>query len=409
MSLFVVITLYFCSWALAFPDIPTSIRTREEQPNTFRPICPKVFVIGMFTDEGEAWYGIPEFNVLANNITVPGISPLFPQVHCTSDDDVCQVTTGEGEINAAITISSIAYSSLFDLRHTYFLIAGVAGVNPKVSTIGAVTFARYAIQVSLQYEIDAREKPQDWNTGYFPQGSSLPTDYPSELYGTEVFEVNQQLQEIAISFAQTATLNDTADARSYRALYASTQSFAPGAQGPTIMACDTATSDAYFTGGLLGDAFENTTSLFTNGSGVYCTTQQEDNATLEALLRAAATGLVDFSRIIIMRTASDFDRPYANQSILNNLLDEFQGFGPSIENIYLAGVKVIEGILHGWLNRFEAGIKANNYVGDIFGTLGGTPDFGPGSIFVDGKAKVQKRGLRDKKRLRRRQTLSSDS
>ncbi|TVY20828.1 Purine nucleoside permease [Lachnellula arida] len=373
MSLSVAITLLcFCSMALAFPDTPGSVQTREEQANSSRPISPKVFVISMFTDEGEAWYGIPEFNVLANNITVPGISPLFPQVHCTSNNDVCQVTTGE------------------------------AGVNPKVSTIGAVTFARYAIQVALQYEIDAREMPQGWNTGYFPQGSSSPTDYPSELYGTEVFEVNEQLQQIAISFARTATLNDTADARSYRALYASTQSFAAGAQPPTIVACDTATSDVYFTGGLLGDAFENTTFLFTNGSGIYCTTQQEDNATLEALLRAATTGLVDFSRIIIMRTASDFDRPYANQTILNNLLDESQGFEPSIANIYLAGVKVIEGILHGWGNRFEAGIKATNYVGDIFGTLGGEPDFGPGSIFVDSKAKAQKRGLRHKKGLRRR-------
>lgn len=40
------------------------------------------------------------------------------------------------EINAASTISSIAHSSLFDLKQTYFLIAGVAGVNPKISTIG---------------------------------------------------------------------------------------------------------------------------------------------------------------------------------------------------------------------------------------------------------------------------------
>lgn len=32
----------------------------------------------MFSDEGKAWYGIPEFDVLAQNITVPGMSPLFP-------------------------------------------------------------------------------------------------------------------------------------------------------------------------------------------------------------------------------------------------------------------------------------------------------------------------------------------
>lgn len=37
---------------------------------------------------------------------------------------------------------------------------------------------------------------------------------------------------------------------------------------------------------------------------------QEDNATLEALLRAAIYKLVDFARVIVMRTASDFDRPY---------------------------------------------------------------------------------------------------
>ncbi|KAF4625684.1 hypothetical protein G7Y89_g12482 [Cudoniella acicularis] len=350
-----------------------------------------------FTQEAEAWYGIPEFDVLAQNITVPGISPLFPQAHCTANDEICQVTTGEGEINAATTISAIAYSSLFDLGQTYFLIAGIAGVSPKVATIGSVTFARYAVAVALQYEIDAREKPLDWNTGYFPQGSSSPTEYPTELYGTEVFEVNEPLRQIAISFAQTASLNDTADAMSYRALYASTVAYTLGSQAPSVVACDTATSDVYFTGALLADAFENTTSLFTNGSGIYCTTQQEDNATLEALLRAATNNLVDFSRIIIMRTASDFDRPYANQTILDNLLVENQGYVPSIENIYFAGIKVVEGILNEWKSKFAAGIKATNYVGDIFGTLGGQPDFGPGSIFVDGPSTFQKRGLKERR------------
>jgi purine nucleoside permease len=265
-----------------------------------------------------------------------------------------------------------------------------------------VTFARYAVSVALQYEIDAREKPSDFNTGYFPQGTSSPTEYPPELYGTEVFEVNEPLRQLAISFAQSATLNDTDDAKSYRALYASTAEYSLGGQPPSVVACDTATSDVYSTGALLGDAFANTTSLFTNGSGIYCTTQQEDNATLEALMRAALAKLVDFSRIIIMRTASDFDRPHSNQTILDNLLDEFQGYEPSIQNIYLAGIKVVEGILDGWSSSFEAGITATNYVGDIFGTLGGQPNFGPGSIFADGSATIQKRGAKRKRSMRKR-------
>ena len=262
-----------------------------------------------------------------------------------------------------------------------------------------MTFARYAVSVALQYEIDAREKPSNFSTGYFPQGSSSPTQYPGELYGTEVFEVNEPLRQLAVSFAKTATLNDSAAAVAYRANYASTPAYQAGSQPPGVIACDTATSDNYFTGPLLADAFANTTSLFTNGSAIYCSTEQEDTATLEALLRGAASKSLDFSRVIVMRTASDFDRPYAGQSILDNLINGFQGFEPSIQNIYLAGVKVVEGILGGWNTTFAKGVKATNYVGDVFGTLGGAPDFGPGSIFGGQPIPLRKRGLRDRVRM----------
>lgn len=148
---------------------------------------------------------------------------------------------------------------------------------------------------------------------YVPQGSTDPTEYPQSIYGTEVFEVNDNLRQTAIGFAKTAVLNDSTDAMAYRAHYASTSAYEAGSQGPSVVGCDTATSDVYFSGALLGEAFENTTKLFTNGSGVYCSTAQEDTATLEALLRGAIANLTDFSRIIVMRTASDFDRPYAGE------------------------------------------------------------------------------------------------
>ena len=49
----------------------------------------------MFDPEADIWYGIPEFDLLALNITVPGFSPLFPDAHCTADGDICQLVTGE--------------------------------------------------------------------------------------------------------------------------------------------------------------------------------------------------------------------------------------------------------------------------------------------------------------------------
>ncbi|KAE8356107.1 purine nucleoside permease-domain-containing protein [Aspergillus coremiiformis] len=341
-------------------------------------VAPKVFIVSMFEPEAAAWWGIPEFDLLAHNITIPGASPIFPDVHCTVDYDVCQLITGEGEINAAITVSSIALSPFFDLTHTYFLIAGIAGINPKVGTISSVTFARYAVQVALQYEIDMRELPNNFSTGYFSQGSYGPGQYPSSIYGTEVFEVNAELRTLAVSFAQKANLSDTAVAQKYRSQY-TMDGYEAATQAPSILECDVATSDVYYSGVLLSETFSNTTAVLTNGTGVYCTTAQEDNATLQALLRTSARNRTDFSRIIVMRTASDFDQPHPDESAYQNLRYADAGsFEPAIQNLYLAGIQVINGILDGWNATFAAGVTPSNYIGDIFGTLGGTPDFGPG-------------------------------
>jgi len=343
-------------------------------------IDPKVFIIDAFPPEADAWYGIPEFDLLAHNITVPGFSPLYPDAHCSSDLSICQLVTGEAEINAASTVTALILSPVFDLRRTYFLIAGIAGVNPKLATLGSVAFARYEVQVALQYEFDPREIPDNFSTGYIPQGGVVPDEYPQSIYGTEVFELNDALRQRAMSFARAAALNDSATAAAYRALYAAAPGdlYAAGTGPPGVVACDGATSDVYFSGAYLGDAFANYTRLVTNGSGAYCMTLQEDSGTLEALLRGAYANRTDFARIIAMRAASDMDRPPPGVSAYQNQLYAAPGgFAPPLRNIYLAGVKVVQGIVAGWNATFEAGVNATNYYGDIFGTLGGTPDFGP--------------------------------
>lgn len=276
------------------------------------------------------------------------------------------------------------------------MVAGIAGINPEVATLASVTFARYAVQVALQYEFDAREIPENYSTGYIPLGSFAPDQYPAVIYGTEVFEVNENLRKLAIGFAKKAKLNDSSDAIAYRAHYAKDKAYAAGAKPPSVVACDSATSDVYYSGALLSEAFGNFTKLITNGTGNYCATAQEDNATLEAMVRAAKAKLVDFGRIILMRTASDFDRPYPGESPEYNLFYATQGgFEPSLANIYLAGVQVVEGIIKEWDTTFKKGVKATNYIGDIFDTLKSpvTPDFGPYTVSDNPVTSKVKRGL----------------
>ena len=220
--------------------------------------------------------------------------------------------------------------------------------------------------------------PTNFTTGYIPLGAHSPQQYPTSIYGTEVIEFNKNLQHWAATQAKKAKLADSAAAKAYRANYGVSSAYAAGAAPPAVYECDVATSDQYYSGDTLSEAMGNFTTLVTNGTGVYCTTAQEDNATGEALLRAALHKLVDFNRIIVMRTASDFDRPWPGEAATTNLWWAEQGaFEPSLKNIYNGGIEVVKGILSGWNSTFAAGMNATNYIGDIFGTLGGTPDFGP--------------------------------
>jgi purine nucleoside permease len=183
------------------------------------------------------------------------------------------VTTGEAEINAASTISALYLSPIFNLTQTYFLVAGIAGVNPYQGTTGTAAFARYAIQVALQYEIDAREIPSNWTTGYFPLGTLAPLQYPKNIYGTEVFELNVNLRNRALALASSVALNDSATAIAYRANY----DYAPANETPKAIAGDSVCSDVYYSGHLLSEAFGNFTQLSTNGSGVYVMTAQVEH------------------------------------------------------------------------------------------------------------------------------------
>ncbi|KAF2128656.1 purine nucleoside permease [Dothidotthia symphoricarpi CBS 119687] len=360
-----------------------SVTLRARNYNLTTPSCPlkpKVLIISLFQPEAEVWWNIPEFDILAQNISIPGLSPRFPEAHCTADGEICQVVTGEGEINAATTIQSLTLYAGFDLTETYFLSAGIAGVNPNIATLGSVTYARFAIQVAQQYEFDIRDIGDNFTTGYIPYGTTAPAPamYPQNVYGTEVFELNVALRDRAVMLSSKAKLNDSDTAIAYRATYEQKAAREP----PVVIGCDVATSDNYFSGPILTEAANNFTLLMTNGTGVYCTTAQEDNATLEALMRAAQAKKVDYNRIMIMRTASNFERPHPGESAYQHLIFSVSGgFLPSVANIYIAGIEVVTDITTNWDTIYAKGIEPTNYVGDIFGTLGGTPDFGPYPFF----------------------------
>jgi purine nucleoside permease len=181
-----------------------------------------------------------------------------------------------------------------------------------------------------------------------------------------------------LGLVKDVVLADSDAASDYRKRFADSPNdvFRQATLKPSVIDADVASSNVFFHGHLLAEAFEEAFRLFTNGHGTYSMTNQEDNATSGALLRSALQKKIDFSRIIIMRAGSNFDRSISDTKMpAIPLHADHGGLEPSLENLYRVGSIVVKEIVKEWDTTYQEGIKATNYIGDIFGSLGGTPDF----------------------------------
>lgn len=307
------------------------------------PLAVKVLIINMFSLEAAPWLDALK---PTREIRVPGLSSDYPLVMCTADA-VCQMTTGMGHANAAASMMAVLYSGLLDLRETYFIVAGIAGIDPKRGTIGSAAWARYVVDSGIAHEIDAREMPRGWQDGFFGILTDGPGQVPKFEYRTEEFDLDDALLQQAISLSKSAKLEDSQDLREYRRHYPA----APANQPPTVIQCDTLSGDTWWSGNRLGEYARRWTRLLTGGRGVYCTSQQEDNATLNALARGAKSGLVALNRVAVLRSGSDFDRPYPHQGVLESMQAQRALPGAvrvSAVNLVNAGMPLVEAIVQHW-------------------------------------------------------------
>jgi purine nucleoside permease len=313
-------------------------------------IAVKVMIVSMFGLEGAPWLAAlkPE-----REVRVPGLSSDFPSVHCTASG-VCQMTTDMGHANAAASMMAVIYSGQFDLRRTYFLIAGIAGINPAYGTIGTATWARYLVDVDIAHEIDAREMPRGWSDGFFGVLTDGQQQKPRFDYRTELFQVDEALLQKALQLSRHAALEDSPDVVAYRKFYPG----APANKPPEVTQCDTASGDTWWGGRRLGERATRWTQLLTEGHGVYCTSQQEDNATLLALTRGAHSGLTDIHRVAVLRTGSDFDRPYPGQNTFDSMIAQRSVAGAirtSTANLAHAGMPLVKDIVEHW-EQWQVGV-----------------------------------------------------
>jgi purine nucleoside permease len=312
------------------------------------PSTPQVKVLIVTSTDAEAT-ALVDSLALSTTIAVDGLAAELPPVRC-NDAGVCLLVTGAGKARTAASVAAAVLSGALDLSRAYFVIAGLARIDPSEGTVGSVAWAKTAVDYGIAWELDARAIPSAWSTGYLGISATSPTDKPTSMFGTEVFALSAPLAEKAMALTKTTTLADAPAAQTYRAMYASP----PATSAPSVLACDTTTSDTVWHGQLLGQRAHDWVALLTDGATTYCTMQQSANAAIEALQRGDKSQL-DATRIAVVYAASAFDRPYPGQTAYDSLRADAGGGTISAQNLATVVSAFVTAVVDDWAD-WETGV-----------------------------------------------------
>ncbi|MSU65821.1 MAG: purine nucleoside permease [Opitutus sp.] len=320
---------------------------------TTEVLKPKVVVVTMFeigndTGDmpGELQYWV-EREKLERVISLP---QAYHAVRANADGSLIAILTGVGNTRAAATVMALGLDPRFDFSQSYWLVAGIAGVDPADASLASAAWAEWIVNGDLGHEIDSREMPKNWSTGYVPLRRSRPYELPRVTDdSSQVFRLEPGLVNWAYDLTKDVKLLDSEGMATRRAEYGGT----PNAQrAPFVLKGDTLSSETFWHGQLLNQWANEWVKYHTRGAGNYVTTGMEDTGTLQALTWLARAGRVDVRRTLVLRTGSNFDGPKPGQTAAESLFGEklasYSAFIPSLESAYRVGSVVVHELVGNW-------------------------------------------------------------
>lgn len=320
-----------------------------------RPIPVKVVVVTMFEVGADTGDEPGELQYWAERDHLDKVYAMPAAYHAVrmNRDGEMAVLTGAGTAHAAATIMAVGLDPRFDFSHAYWLIAGIAGGCPDQVSLGSAAWARWVVDGDLAYEIDAREIPPDWPTGYIPAHKSSPFEEPAASIPGQVYALNAGLAEWAFNLTHGVALDDSDKLEEIRSHFDGA-----AAQRPPFVAMGDEISSSTFWHGKLLDAWAaKWVPYFTGGKGVFATTAMEDTGTLQSIEFLAHAGRVDANRVLVLRTVSNFDRQprglSAAQSLARQRIGEYAAYLPALEADYRVGHVVVSELLRHWV-QYEA-------------------------------------------------------
>jgi len=261
-----------------------------------------------------------------------------------SDDGVLGVVTGMRG-RARESVAALALSPQFDLSHAYWLVAGIAGVDPRAGSIGSAAWIDWVVDGDPLFELDDREL-----AGRLALRPLCPRRRPAGGEG-----LRRRLQRHGLAArprpgrlglsahqGQPPCRTATTCAPTAPASPASPRRW----RGRTCSWARPWARCASGNGERRTRWARDWIALWTDGRGVLAMTDCEDQGVMDVLALHARSGRVDLGRVLILRTASNYSREADGRD--QGVKFAEGGAVAGFEAAWRVGAPVVRALVAGW-------------------------------------------------------------
>ena len=315
----------------------------------------KVVIVSMFERDNDTGDVPGEFQHWVEGVPLAEVVP-FPQgyrdLRLNREKGILGIVTSVGNTKAAVSITALGHDDRFDLSEAYWLVAGISGIDPEDASTGSAIWADWILDGDLSHEIDAREIPADWKTGYIPLRKSEPYELPYPKEKEEVaIQLNPKLVNWAYELTKDTPLTEHEGMVAMRANYTG---YTAEQHSPTVQIGAQLAASTYWHGELLNDWANDWVTYWTEGQANFITSAMEEMGTYHSLDRLHQVGLVDKNRLMVLRTGSNYTMQWpgitAHQSLSGEKLSGkgYSAYRPSLSAAYDVGSVVVNQIIDNW-------------------------------------------------------------
>ncbi len=330
-----------CCWLFVVACLLSFTVHAQQKPWPVKVVIVTTFEPGEDTGDapGEFQFWV-EREHLDEKLPFPGgVRPL----RINAAHDVLGIVTGMTLANAGPSIMALGLDPRFDLTHAYFLVAGIAGVDPRDASIGSAAWASFVIN-DVSRQIDSREAPASWPYGIFVIGAHEPNVLPARPMSNDLYELNARLAHWAFLQTRAVKIPDNPAMQQSRTGWTG---FPNAMRPPFVFEGDSFASDTYWHGRVMTQFAEDWVKLWTEGRGHFSMTNMEDSAIAEAMQRLDRMHRADYHRLMVLRVASNYSQPRPGTTAIESVSSPYIA-STAFEATWLVGSTVVHQLTGKW-------------------------------------------------------------